>query len=223
MSNQPPIDSLISASIAANRRQPAQDRSLRTVARILDAASLLLTQMPLKDVTTRRIASEPGVSVGAVYRFFPDMQSIIDALAVHHVLLFRALVDKDVMRPLLEQRQDLENFDPRVVLDRMIDAYVRYLDAHPDFRTISFGRHISAATKARQASPRTGLPAMLITFMVERLGFHFTPELELMLSVASEAGERLIAYAYEQPTREERDVVIAETKKMLAGYLFSGN
>jgi|GEM_PF-484819 len=222
MSNQPLIDSLINASIAAHRRNPLQDRSLRTVARILDAASSLLTQMPLEEVTTRRIASEPGLSVGAVYRFFPDRQSIIDAIAVRHVLRFRALVDKDVVRPLLQQLQNLENFDPTAVFDRMIDAYVLYLDAHPDFRTISFGRHSSAATKARQASPRTGLPAMLTTFMVERLGFDFTPELELMLSVVSEAGERLIAYAYEQPTREERDVVIAETKKMLAGYLFSG-
>jgi AcrR family transcriptional regulator len=224
MSNQPPIDSLVSAAVAANRRKPTQDRSLRTVARILDAASSLLTHMPLEAVTTRRIASEPGLSVGAVYRFFPDRQSIIDAIAVRHVLRFRALVDKDVMRPLLQQLQNLSAFggDPAVVLDRMIDAYVLYLDAHPDFRTISFGRHISAATKAREASPRTGLPAMLTTFMVERLGFDFTPELELMLSMVSEAGERLIAYAYEQPTREERDVVIAETKKMLAGYLFSG-
>ena len=222
MSNQPPIDSLVSAAIAANRRKPAQDRSLRTVARILDAASSLLTHMPLEAVTTRRIASEPGLSVGAVYRFFPDRQSIIDAIAVRHVLRFRALVDKDVMRPLLQQLQNLEDFDPSVVLDRMIDAYVLYLDAHPDFRTISFGRHISAATKAREASPRTGLPAMLTTFMVERLGFDFTPEIELMLSVVTEAGERLIAYAYEQPTREERDLIIAETKKMLAGYLFSG-
>ena len=63
---------------------------------------------------------------------------------------------------------------------------------------------------------------MLTTFMVERLGFRFTPELQLTLNVASEGGERLIAYAYEQPTREERDLIIAETKKMLAGYLFSG-
>ena len=30
----------------------------------------------------------------------------------------------------------------------------------------------------------------------------------------------LIAYAYEQPTREERDRVIAEMKRMLARYLF---
>lgn len=221
MSNQPLIDSLVSAAVAANRRQPAQDRSLRTVARILDAASSLLSQMPLEDVTTRRIASEPGLSVGAVYRFFPDSQSIIDAIAARHVLRFRGLVDKEIMRPLLQQLQNLKNFDPTVVLDRMIDAYVLYLDAHPDFRTISFGRHISTTITAGEAA-RTGLPAMLITFMVEGLRFHFTPELQLTLNVASEGGERLIAYAYEQPTREERDLVIAEMKKMLAGYLFSG-
>jgi hypothetical protein len=38
--------------------------------------------------------------------------------------------------------------------------------------------------------------------------------------VVSEAGERLIAFAYEQPTGEERDRVIAQTKKILSGYLF---
>jgi len=36
----------------------------------------------------------------------------------------------------------------------------------------------------------------------------------------SEAGERLIAYAYEQPTPDVRARIINEMKKMLAGYLF---
>jgi hypothetical protein len=40
--------------------------------------------------------------------------------------------------------------------------------------------------------------------------------------VVSEAGERLIAYAFEQPTEDERNRIVAEMKKMLAGYLFSG-
>ena len=56
--------------------------------------------------------------------------------------------------------------------------------------------------------------------MLERLGIPNTPELDLMLRVVSETGERLIAYAYEQPTREERDRIVAEMKKMLASYLF---
>jgi arginase family enzyme len=127
-----------------------------------------------------------------------------------------------VMKVLEREFANLETFDPAKILDSVIDAYIVYLDAHPDFRTISFGRYISAATKEREASPNVGLPALLKNFMLERLGISNTPELHLMLRIVSEAGERLIAYAYEQPTCEERDRVIAEMKKMLAGYLFSG-
>jgi hypothetical protein len=120
----------------------------------------------------------------------------------------------------MRELENLETFDPAIVLDSMIDAYTLYLDAHPDFRTISFGRYISAATKRRESSPTAGLPAMLTNFMVERLGLPFTPELELKLHVVSEAGERPIAYAYEQPAREDRDRVISEMKRMLSSYLF---
>jgi hypothetical protein len=61
---------------------------------------------------------------------------------------------------------------------------------------------------------------MLKDFMLERLEIPNNPQLDLMLRVVSEAGERLIAFAYEQPTREERDRIVGEMKKMLAGYLF---
>src|SRR5271166_5452555 len=202
------------------RRVPVQGRGHQTVQRVLDAASSLLEQMPLEDVTTTRIAAEAGLSIGALYRFFPDKQSIIDAIAVRHVGQFRASLEDSVMKVLEREIANLETFDPAVVLDSVVDAYIVYLDAHPDFRTISFGRYISAATKERQASPNVGLPALLKNFMLERLGIPNTPELDLRLRVVSEAGERLIAYAYEQPTRKERDRVIAEMKRMLASYLF---
>src|SRR5271166_1725330 len=202
------------------RRAPVQGRSHQTVQRVLDAASSLLEQMPLEDVTTTRIAAEAGLSIGALYRFFPDKQSIIDAIAVRHVEHFRASLENTVMKTIEREVANLETFDPAKVLDSVVDAYIVYLDAHPDFRTISFGRYISAATKERQASPNVGLPAVLKNFMLERLGIPNTPELDLRLRVVSEAGERLIAYAYEQPTRKDRDRVIAEMKKMLSGYLF---
>jgi AcrR family transcriptional regulator len=193
------------------------------VVRILNAASSLLTHIPLEELTTTRIAAEAGLSIGALYRFFPDKQSIIDAIAVRHVEQFRTSLEDSVMKVLEREFANLETFDPAKILDSVVDAYIIYLDVHPDFRTISFGRHISAATKEREASPIVGLPALLKNFMLERLEIPNTPELDLMLRVVSEAGERLIAYAYEQPTREERDRVIAQTKKMLAGYLFSEN
>src|SRR5271166_3409181 len=202
------------------RRVPVQGRSQHTVQRVLDAASSLLEQMPLEDVTTTRIATEAGLSIGGLYRFFPDKQTIIDAIAVRHVEQFRASLMGTVLKSLAGKLAKLEKPTPAAILDSIIDAYIVYLDAHPDFRTISFGRYISAATKERQASPNVGLPALLKNFMLERLGIPNTPELDLKLRVVSEAGERLIAYAYEQPTRDERDRVISEMKKMLAGYLF---
>jgi AcrR family transcriptional regulator len=206
-----------------SRRTPVQSRSQQTVARILDAASALLENTLLEEVTTTRIATQAGVSIGGLYRFFPDKQSIIDAVAVRHVHQFRLSLEENIIKVLEAQLANLETFDPAVVLDSVVDAYILYLDAHPDFRTISFGRHISAATKEREASPSVGLPALLKNFMLERLAIPNSPELDLMLRVVSEAGERLIAYAYEQPSREERDRIVAEMKKMLAGYLFGGS
>jgi hypothetical protein len=52
------------------------------------------------------------------------------------------------------------------------------------------------------------------------LGIPNTPDLDRKLRVVSEAGERLIAFAYEQLTRKERDQVMGEMKRMLSGYLF---
>jgi AcrR family transcriptional regulator len=202
------------------RRAPVQSRSQQTVQRVLDAASSLLGQMPLEDVTTTRIAVEAGLSIGALYRFFPDKQTIIDAIAVRHIEQFKADLESTVMKSLERELSDLATFNPAKMLDSVVDAYVLYLDGHPDFRAISFGRHISKATKEREASPSVGLPALLKNFMLLRLGIPNSPQLDVMLRVVSEAGERLIAFAYEQPERAERDRVIAEMKRMLSGYLF---
>ena len=203
------------------RRAPVQLRSQQTVQRVLDAASMLLQRVSLEEITTTRIAEEAGLSIGALYRFFPDKQSIIDAIAVRHVEQFKAEVEPKLLKLLVREVASLKKIDPAVVLDAVVDGYVVYLDAHPDFRTISFGRHISPATKEREASPQIGLPGLLKKFIVRRLGMADSSELDLRLRVVSEAGERLIAYAYEQQTRENRDQIIAEMKRMLARYLFS--
>jgi AcrR family transcriptional regulator len=203
------------------RRVPTQKRSEQTVKRVLDAAGELLGQIPLELVTTSRIAKQAGLSIGALYRFYPDKQSIFDAVAVRHVETFKAWLEIGVIQPLEgEFKENLGGFNPSKFLENVIDMYIKYLDQNPDFRALALGRLISPGTKEREASPVTGLPSLLKSFMLERLRIPNTPELDLMLRVTSEAGERLIAFAYEQPTREQRDLVIEEMKRMLTGYLF---
>ena len=194
------------------RRKPVQGRSAGTVQQIFAATSALLGRMPLEDITTSLVAKEAGISVGGLYRFFPDKQSIIDAIAVRHMEDFKAT--------LLRRVAKLALADGRTFLSRVIDAYVAFLDERPDFRTIALGRHVSAQARKSQAEPDSGPAALVRWFLMKRLGVKKSGDLDLKLRVLIETGERLIAYAYTQESASERLRVIAEMKLMLANYLF---
>src|ERR1039457_6094607 len=114
--NEVDTPQLLQELAATPRRVPVQGRSQQTVQRVLDAASALLGQMPLEDVTTTRIAVEAGLSIGALYRFFPDKQTVIDAIAVRHVEQFKAGLETSVMKTLERELADLATFNPAKVL-----------------------------------------------------------------------------------------------------------
>lgn len=196
---------------AGMRHAPVQERSNDTVQQIFAATSALLGKMPLDQITTSRIAAEAGVSIGGLYRFFPDKQSIIDAIAVRSVEEFRASVERKL--------EATGGVDPREFLDLVIDAYVEFLDSRPDFRTIALGRHVSPGTRERQVAAEVG-PAALVKGFISRLGIEVASDLNLKIRIATETGERLIAFAYTQPTPQDRGRVITEMKQLLARYLF---
>lgn len=193
------------------RRAPVQRRSASTVEAVLRACSALLGKIPLEEITTTRIAEEAGLSVGALYRFFPDKQAILDAVAVRHMQEFRARMARVLVRAAFRSGPEF--------LGRLLDAYVEYLDAHPDFRALALGGHISALARESQTRPGAGPAGLLRAFMKRRLGVRDSVTLDLRLRMAIEAGERMIAYAYGQEP-EERRRVLAELKRMLARYLF---
>jgi AcrR family transcriptional regulator len=60
---------------------PKQDRSRRTYDLILIAAERLFIQKGWDSLTTNAVAEAAGVSIGSLYRYFPDKSSIVRALA----------------------------------------------------------------------------------------------------------------------------------------------
>ena len=195
---------------ATVRRTPVQERSNETVQQILKAASELLATEALEHITTSRVAQAANVSVGGLYRFFPDKQSIVDAIAVKHVNDLRETLEQRIGTTLPEDGPGL--------LGMVVDAYVDFLDQRPDFRSIALGRHVSAPTRQRHTGPEVGPAALVKTFILDQLGMDIG-DLDLKIRIASEAGERLIAYAYEQPS-DMKNAIIAEMKSMLAKYIF---
>jgi AcrR family transcriptional regulator len=59
------------------RRRPRQARSERLVADILEAATRVLAREGARRFTTARVAEAAGVSVGSLYQYFPNKESIL--------------------------------------------------------------------------------------------------------------------------------------------------
>lgn len=58
------------------RKQPIQERSKLMVEDILEAASVVLLEKGLEAFNTNRVAEVAGVSIGSLYQYFPNKESL---------------------------------------------------------------------------------------------------------------------------------------------------
>ncbi|MGG6265064.1 TetR/AcrR family transcriptional regulator [Leptolyngbya sp. AN03gr2] len=66
-------------------KKPTQDRSQFTVDAIVEAAIQVFEEYGYAAGTTTRIAERAGVSIGSLYQYFPNKDSILVAIAEHHL------------------------------------------------------------------------------------------------------------------------------------------
>ncbi|MBF6341222.1 TetR/AcrR family transcriptional regulator [Nocardia abscessus] len=62
------------------RRRPTQQRAKETREQILEVAARLFGECGIAGTSTNRIAAEAGLSIGTLYRYFPDRNAIVDEL-----------------------------------------------------------------------------------------------------------------------------------------------
>jgi AcrR family transcriptional regulator len=84
------------------RKKPCQERSVRMVDTILDAASRVLERYALAGYNTTAVAEQAGVSIGSIYQYFPNRDALTTELILrmHRSLLARlrkALTDTEGM------------------------------------------------------------------------------------------------------------------------------
>ena len=112
------------------RTEPVQQRSTARIALLLDAAAALIDENGIDGLTTSDVATRSGSSVGVVYRYFPNIQSLLRALAARNMELFT-----DAIFTALNEESD----EWKSVLDAGVDAYVHLFRTLPGFRALRFG------------------------------------------------------------------------------------
>jgi len=99
------------------RKQPKQARSEQMVESILEAAARVLAERGYAAATTNLVAARAGVSVGSLYQYFPNKDSLVAALHERHADQMEAAIEKA-----------LDAADPRS-LPKQIEAMVRAMVA----------------------------------------------------------------------------------------------
>lgn len=71
---------MVAAKNSPKRRVPRQHRSKATTDAIVEAAARVFARVGVEQATTNQIAELAGVSVGSLYQYFPNKQSLLAAL-----------------------------------------------------------------------------------------------------------------------------------------------
>jgi AcrR family transcriptional regulator len=66
------------------RKEPRQARSKKTVDVILEATARVLSKLGYAGMNTNSVAQAAGVSIGSVYQYFPNKDSLVTALHERH-------------------------------------------------------------------------------------------------------------------------------------------
>jgi AcrR family transcriptional regulator len=98
------------------RKLPQQDRSRLTVEAILEATTHILTQEGYDKANTNRIAERAGISIGSLYQYFPNKESLMAALIEQH---------SDEIAQLMESKlKDLSDAPLEIAIPALIKAVI---------------------------------------------------------------------------------------------------
>lgn len=97
------------------KNKPQQERAKRTYDAILKAAAELLVEVGVERISTNLVAERAGITVPALYRYFPNKYAVLNALGA-------VLMDKQnaVFQRWFDQYLDAGN--PQLLLDNIYEV-----------------------------------------------------------------------------------------------------
>jgi AcrR family transcriptional regulator len=141
------------------RNVPIQARSRERLRRVLDAADEVLIREGADAFTTNRIASAASIPIGSVYRYFPDKEAIVEALALRYWSDFEDLV---AAAAELDECELLA--DPGAIV---LDALAAGFRARPGFLALWYGglrtEQVRDATRPTRSAIARSIERILAT------------------------------------------------------------
>ena len=113
---------------AAPRKKPLQRRSRAMVEVLVEATTRVLLREGYEACTTNRVAEVAGVSIGSVYQYFPNKESLVMAVMEGHQAQMQA--------ELVERLSQLANADLKTAVHEMLGAMLEVQRLQPKLHRV---------------------------------------------------------------------------------------
>ncbi len=190
----------------AEKKQPLQDRSKQTVKSILEASTRILGKDGISGLNTNRIAEVAGVSIGSIYQFFKNKESILETLLTS--VLDRNL--EEIMKILDDETVEK---DIRRFFEKLVEGVFTNFDHRGTLTTALLENAPQlVGVKRFQKIDEKIIPILLKT-MKERGIKIRSQDPEMALFIISQALRGVVSMAYlrkfsaEEKTRVKRELV----------------
>lgn len=177
------------------KNKPRQERAKRTYEGILAAAAELLVEVGVERISTNIMAERAGITVPALYRYFPNKYAVLNALGA--VLMDR---QNQVFHSWFDRYADEEN--PLALLDRLYELLQETYDITRDqtggLEIIQSLRAVGPLQQLRLESHRL-VADQFALLLVDILGRELEPEMVVQARVSVDTGYSVVEMALEDP------------------------
>lgn len=199
-----------SSEVAAPRRRvPSQARSRARVELILDAASRVVVERGVDELTTTTVAQAAGIPVASIYQYFPDRDAVL-----------LAVVERDTAEMDGQIRLDLGARQPASVaelVETVTGSFLAVYARRPAFMRIWLRGRTNAAVHEHCMQHNRRIAAELFPYARE-IGV-IAPETPARVGeFVVEMGDRMFQLAFESDLAGD-PFLIAEGKVLLTRYL----
>ena len=165
------------------RKLPQQDRSRTTVEAILEATAHILTEEGYEKASTNRIAERAGVSIGSLYQYFPNKESLMAALMEQHSHEIAELVESKL--------SDLFDKPLEMVIPELIRAVIAAHAINPRLHQV-LNEEIPRSERLQQMQQAEARIAGLLRAYLERWSDRIHPKnLKMTLFILGRTVESL--------------------------------
>ena len=141
------------------RKTPVQRRAAVTVGAISEATIQVLLKQGVNRLTTTRVAERAGVSVGTLYQYYPNKQSLLLAVLADHLDHVTAAVEAACEQARHQPLSDMV----RAVVEAFVDAKMERSDVSRALYQFAVDIGGPALVKGVGQRSRKALEAMLRT------------------------------------------------------------